>query len=292
MVKYIGMAVAIIGLLLTLLVYLLGRRNGIREKQKELKLIQSEGYVSMHKAAPGKKLVLTEGIKAETGVKAPPKKRALRKEAKEILELVEKEKKAEREQTPASAAVSKDDQTDIMGPRKRSGSKAVTSADTEKTGVLNRKSRAQDTDETGTLPPKSSRKENAAEGSDGTDLLVRRSGQQEIKEPTGILPRRKKSRSEDDSTGILPPKAEARSAKDPEEDEATGILKRKEPSSRPDIDIETEPTGMLDRKRPADDSGETGVLLRKGDDGDETGILVRRDGDISDGEATGILRRR
>lgn len=97
-IKYIGIVLACAGLILTALVFYLGRKNGIREKEAELQLIQSSGYASSHVAAKAEPSVYDE-----TPVKVPPRKRSLSREAEEILKKVEEERCAEKEADPETS---------------------------------------------------------------------------------------------------------------------------------------------------------------------------------------------
>lgn len=252
MIKYIGMVITAIGMILLLLTILSGRRQGIKEKADELNRIKREGYVTEHSARERGAGRITEGPKAmiSSGVKVPPRRRALSKEAREVLEQVEKEKKAERKQAPIrTAAALPDDGTDIMERRPKKGE------DTAPTGILERKPAREDP--TGVLKRNSSKPEAA----DQTDIMPKRTGNE-----TGILDRKKHRAKTDDAP--------------------TGILKRM------GDDIDEAETGILIRgsKPGADDDAPTGILRRDTTSGEEsTGTLNRYEKDT---ESTEILERR
>lgn len=252
MIKYIGMAITAIGMILLLLTILSGRRQGIKEKADELNRIKREGYVTEHSARERGAGRITEGPKAmiSSGVKVPPRRRALSKEAREVLEQVEKEKKAERKQAPVrTAAALQDDGTDIMERRPKKGE------DTEPTGILERKPAREDP--TGVLKRNSSKPKAA----DQTDIMPKKGSDE-----TGILNRKAAKPAADDApTGIL-----KRMGEDIDEAETGVLIRRGKPESDDD-----EPTGILHRDRPSEEE-RTGILNRAEKDTESTGILERR----------------
>jgi hypothetical protein len=88
LIKYIGIGLAALGLLLLIINLIKGKRSGIDDDRKELKMITEAGYGTQHVVAERKKAA----FEGQTPIKKPKKRRALSKEAQDILDMVEKDK--------------------------------------------------------------------------------------------------------------------------------------------------------------------------------------------------------
>lgn len=204
MIKYIGIALTLIGAALLAYVIMSGRKNDIEGTKAELELITDSGYATTHTEKRQTRTILES-----TPVKVPPRKRALSREAADILKKVEEEREAERNadlkerqrkmpkvkthgtavlEQPGSDKRSKG--TDIL-PESKGGRKGGTavlpdeSSRRQGTDVLpqRRSGQGQNTD---VLPSQKSTKRNK-----GTDILPenkKRSG-------TDVLPQKKASAS-------------------------------------------------------------------------------------------------
>ena len=97
MIKYIGMALILIGAALLALVLYREKKEDLKGAEEELTLILGEGYATTHTAAASARSILEKAP-----VKVPPRKRALSREAAEILKKVEEERQAEKAGTSVS----------------------------------------------------------------------------------------------------------------------------------------------------------------------------------------------
>lgn len=155
-------------MLLIAAVLIFGRRLRVREKKRELALILGAGYGAVHRTELKKRDELFEDGRKTCGLKVPPKKRPLSKEAREILELVEEQKKAERKaENKAVADGCKQGMnvtsTGIMEERQKNKEK------TRPTGVLIR---------------------NPGKTEDSTGIMAERRPGKKTKERTDIISRR------------------------------------------------------------------------------------------------------
>lgn len=91
LIKFIGIIIAVIGLILLILVIMSGRRSNISGIKAELDMITGAGYATTHTAQRQ-----TRSVLETTPVKVPPRRRALSREAADILKKVEEEREAER----------------------------------------------------------------------------------------------------------------------------------------------------------------------------------------------------
>lgn len=165
MIKLIGIGIMLLGFILLITSIINARRGGSSKAAAELSLILDAGYADTHRQAKGGAR-LQEDLNIPKDIKIAPKKRTLSKEAQEILDLVEKERAAERGsfETPSGKTPSNpEDSTGIM-PKKRQ----VVS---ESTDILNKKAKPAE-EGTDILDRNKGKKANT-QNKDGTDILKR-----------------------------------------------------------------------------------------------------------------------
>lgn len=134
MIKYIGIAIFLIGILLLIMTIVSGRINRIAEARYEYERILSSGYVSEHVMAPTRESIYYDQT-PDSPVMAAPRKRALSREGLDLLERVESQRSEERYQARRSG-------TDIIsGTMIQSGSKkdGTAALNTSGTGTLSQK---------------------------------------------------------------------------------------------------------------------------------------------------------
>lgn len=159
LIKYIGIAVAVLGLTSLALVIMSGRRNNIPGVKAELDMITGAGYATTHTAQRQ-----TRSVLETTPVKVPPRRRALSREAADILKKVEEERAAERNDLQQKSEkrmkqpARERKGTAVLGENKRpaKGTVVLEAADKKPakgTDVLPQKSSRSDTSGTDILTP-------------------------------------------------------------------------------------------------------------------------------------------
>ena len=213
MLKLIGLGLFLFGTVLLAVAILQGKKEGIRDVTEELSLIVGSGYAVSHKEAKANPSPESTG-RDLPAIKAAPKKRALSKEAEEILAIVEKEKRADKRSesketedktdliSEGESEPAKNDRTDLLhqNMKERPAKKKKASGDTD---VLDRKGSPESQGRTDLLVKQgrvdgdntAGKRENNRKKKDSTDIL----GNGNSRDKTDVMKRDKKQ----DKTDVL-----------------------------------------------------------------------------------------